>query len=115
MFADDYLKGLSGSTESPELARVLTFNAFSMDVHRYKKRNLQAAGNVVLTFQQQYPELFAGINLDADTYANPFFDDRWHDYNPNTIRQFRQWMQGAGLYGSGAALESYRQSRPILI
>ncbi|MEE9344787.1 MAG: hypothetical protein V3U88_04200 [Methylococcales bacterium] len=110
VFADDYLKGLTGSTESPELARVLTLNAFAEDVHRYKKRNLQAAGKLILRFQQQHPELFVGIGLDADTYANPFFDDRWHDYNPDTIRQFRQWLQGTGLYGSGGVLESYRRT-----
>ncbi|MEE9412767.1 MAG: hypothetical protein V3V22_06905, partial [Methylococcales bacterium] len=113
VFADDYLKGLPGSTESPELARVLTFNAFAKHVHDYKKRNLQAAGKAVRAFQQQHPELFAGISLDADTYTNPFIADRWHDYNPNTIRQFRQWLQGNGLYEPGGELESYRRLNPL--
>ncbi|MEE9423540.1 MAG: hypothetical protein V3V18_01010 [Methylococcales bacterium] len=110
VFADDHLKGLTGSTESPELARVLTLNVFAKDVRRYKKRNLQAAGRVILKFQQQYPELFAGIGLDADTYLNPFFEGHWHDYNPNTIRQFRQWLQGTGVYAPEGVLEKYRKS-----
>ena len=113
VFADDYLKGLSGSTESPELARVLTLNHFANDINRYKKRNLQNAGKLVSNFQHQHPTLFAGINLDADTYANPFFKDRWHDYNPNTIRQFRQWLQGNGIYAPGAALASYRRTNRL--
>jgi hypothetical protein len=108
VFEDDYLKGLPGSMDSPELARVLTLNTFATDVQIYKKRNLQAAGSILRQFQDEHPELFAGINLDADTYANPFFADRWHDYNPDSIRQFRQWLQGSGVYGPEGKLASYR-------
>jgi len=88
---DDYLKQLTGSMESPELARSLTFNAYATANRHYKRRNLQAAGRMVLAFARAHPELFIGIALDADTYMNPFFDEKqWYDYNPGTLRQFRE-------------------------
>jgi hypothetical protein len=45
------------------------------------------------------------INLDSDNYINPWFKERqWYDYNPQTLRQFREWLTGTGPYASGAAL-----------
>ena len=39
------------------------------------------------------------MNLDPDTYVNPFFEERqWYDYNPGTLRQFRHWLAGTGPY-----------------
>ncbi|RFC37585.1 MAG: hypothetical protein DID90_2727553198 [Candidatus Nitrotoga sp. LAW] len=38
---DDSLKKLSGSMESPELGRALTFNIYAVKNRLYKKRNLQ--------------------------------------------------------------------------
>ena len=33
------------------------------------------------------------MNVDPDTYLNPFFEEKqWYDYNPGTLRQFRQWL-----------------------
>ena len=96
---DDYLKHLTGSMDSPELARSLTFNAYAKANRHYKRRNLQAAGRMVLDFARAHPELFIGIALDADTYMNPFFDEKqWYDYNPGTLRQFREWLAGSGPY-----------------
>ena len=44
------------------------------------------------------------MNLDPDTYLNPFFEEKqWYDYNPGTLRQFRQWLAGSGPYASKAA------------
>ncbi len=101
VFADNYLSGLSGSIESPELARSLTYNVFASDVRHYKRRNLSAAARIIAAFAAEYPDLFVGVTLDADTYMNPFFNgEQWFDYNPGTIRQFREWLQGSGVYAS---------------
>ena len=72
VFADDYLKGLAGSTDSPELARSLTYNVYARTVRSYKRRNLQAVAAIVAKFARAHPDLFAGVVLDADTYMNPF-------------------------------------------
>ena len=121
VYPDDYLKQLAGSTASPELARSLTYNVYAADVRRYKKRNLQAAVRIISAFARANPELFVGVNLDADTYMNPFFEQReWFDYNPGTLRQFREWLQGTGPYlGKGERgvpdLTAYRRSRPLTL
>ena len=102
VYTDDYLQHLPGSENSPELARSLTFNAYADKVKYYKKRNLQQVARLIRNFQLQHPHLFVGVTLDPDVYVNPFFESppRLHDYNPNTVRQFREWLQGTGPYGS---------------
>lgn len=118
---DDYLKNLAGAFESPELARALTLNVFARDVRRYKKRNLQQAARLVAAFARDHPELFVGVNLDPDLYVNPFFgESMWFDYNPGTLRQFRDWLAGRGPYageGSDGApdLSGYRRAQPLTL
>jgi hypothetical protein len=118
-FPDDYLKGLAGSTDSPELARTLTYNVHATKVRDYKKRNLQAAARIISDFARKHPDLFIGVVLDADTYMNPFFYSREHfDFNPGMVRQFREWLRGSGPYagrpGSGVPdLSTYRRSQPL--
>ncbi len=114
---DDYLKHLPGATEAPELGRSLTFNVYAAQNRHYKRRNLQAAGRIVAAFAREHPELFAGVNLDPDTYLNPFFEEKqWYDYNPGTLKQFRQWLAGSGPYAGTPApgvpdLSRYRRKR----
>lgn len=97
--ADDYLSHLPGSVHSPELARILSYNIYNKTARAYKKRNLQSAARLIAELERQHPDLVVGINLDADTYINPFFEGKqWYDYNPDTIRQFRHWLQGTGPY-----------------
>ena len=118
---DNYLKDLPGSQEAPELGRSLTFNVYASDVRRYKKRNLQQAGALLVAFARAHPELFVGINLDPDTYLNPFFAEKqWYDYNPGTLRQFREWLAGTGPYAGLPArgvpdLRAYRRARPLTL
>ena len=109
VYPDDLVAGLPGSLTSPELSRVLTLNAYNDTVRMYKKRNLQSAGRRLAEFAAQHPSLFAGINLDADVYLSPFVKGSWHDFNPDTLRQFRDWLGGNGLYADGAILASYRE------
>jgi hypothetical protein len=119
VFARDYLKHLTGSYESPELARSLTYNVYAAKVRRYKKRNLQAAATQVAAFARAHPDLFIGVTLDADTYMNPFFEQKeWFDYNPGTIRQFREWLRGSGPYSGHPQpglpdLSLYRRDTPL--
>jgi hypothetical protein len=116
---DDYLKGLPGSTSSPELARSLTYHVYATKVRAYKRRNLQAAARVIAGFARQYPDLFVGVALDADTYMNPFFRaSKVFDYNPGMLRQFREWLRGTGPYAGqprdGAPdLSAYRRAKPM--
>ncbi len=119
VYPDDYLKMLAGSTTSPELARSLTYNVYATQVRHYKKRNLQAAARLIVDFAREHPDLFVGVNLDADTYMNPFFEQReWFDYNPGMIKQFRHWLRGSGPYAgkpeSGVPdLSHYRRQHPL--
>lgn len=116
---DNHLKDLPGSQEAPELARALTFNVHAREVRHYKKRNLQQAGAVLAAFARDHPELFVGVNLDPDTYLNPFFaEQQWYDYNPGTLRQFREWLSGTGPYAGRTTpevpdLSAYRRARPL--
>ena len=119
VMADDYLKHLPGASAAPELGRSLTFNIYATQNRHYKRRNLQSAGRIVAEFATAHPELFAGVNLDPDTYLNPFFEEKqWYDYNPGTLRQFRQWLAGSGPYAIKPArgvpdLSRYRRARPL--
>lgn len=119
VFADDHLEHLPGSAGSPQLARALTLNVHAGEVRRYKKRNLQQAGRLVQRFAREHPHLFVGINLDPDVYMNPFFESpkHWHDYNPRTLRQFREWLRGSGPYAGGGRpdLSAYRRSQPLTL
>ncbi len=116
---DDYLKSLPGSLDAPQLARSLTFNVYATEVRRYQKRNLQQAGTILARFARTHPDLFVGINLDPDTYLNPFFSEaQWYDYNPGTVRQFREWLAGTGPYAGRAGgalpdLSAYRRPQPL--
>jgi hypothetical protein len=120
VMSDNYLKSLAGSADSPELARVLSYNIFNTKMRHYKRRNLQAAVKIIAGFAKQYPELFVGINLDSDTYMNPFFEGaQWYDYNPDTLRQFRHWLAGTGPYSPAwkekgiANLSAYAREKPL--
>ena len=118
---DDYLKRLPGSQNAPELARSLSFNVYAQKVRYYKRRNLQAAGRIILDFARAHPNLFVGINLDPDTYLNPFFDQQqWYDYNPGTLKQFRHWLAATGPYAGRAEpgvpdLRAYRRARSLAL
>lgn len=121
VFPDDYRKGLTGSTDSPLLSRSLTYNVYARSVRDYKRRNLTAAAKVVARFAREHPELFVGINLDADTYMNPFVQGgHRYDYNPGMLRQFREWLAGTGPYAGhpsdGAPdLSYYRRKTPLTL
>ena len=124
VFPDDYLKKLPGSTNSPELARSLTYNVYASRVRAYKRRNLQAAARVIAAFAREHPDLFVGIALDADTYMNPFYMQsglfKLFDYNPGMLKQFRHWLRGDGPYAGkpepGAPnLIAYRRAEPLTL
>ena len=116
---DDCLRHLPGSQAAPELARALTLNIYAADVRRLKKRNLQQAAQPIVAFLREHSELCIGVNLDPDVYINPFFSEtQWYDYNPGTLRQFREWLAGTGPYaGAGVAplpdLRPFRRERPL--
>ncbi len=118
---DDYLRQLPGSQDAPDLARSLTFNVHAKNVRHYKRRNLQAAGAMIAAFAREHPDLFVGINLDPDTYLNPFFNEaQWYDYNPGTVRQFREWLRGTGPYAGQRSrdvpdLRLYRRKEPLTL
>ncbi len=119
VMADDYLKHLPGAGAAPELGRSLTFNVYATQNRHYKRRNLQSAGRIVAEFAAAHPDLFAGVNLDPDTYLNPFFEEKqWYDYNPGTLRQFREWLAGSGPYANKPDrgvpdLSRYRRTRTL--
>lgn len=119
VMVDDYLTNQAGSYESPQLARSLSLNIYASRARHYKKRNLQQAATVIAQFAREYPDLFIGVNLDHDVYINPFFQgEQWYDYNPETLRQFREWLRGVGPYSPDAAgttldLTRYARAAPL--
>jgi len=119
VMADDHLKHLPGSQAAPELARALTLNVYADEVRRLKKRNLQQAAQPIVEFLREHPQLCVGVNLDPDVYINPFFSEaQWYDYNPGTLRQFREWLAGVGPYaGAGTQplpdLARFRRGLPL--
>lgn len=102
---DTALKGLAASHENPELARMPTLNIYNTKYRAYKKRNLQAA---VRALKERIPAAQFGqisVALDPDNYINPwFFKTQWYDFNPDTLRQFREWLTHTGPYASGGEL-----------
>ena len=121
VFPDDFTKNLVGSTDSPQLGRTLTYNVYAAKVRHYKRRNLQAAASIIAAFGREHPDLFVGVNLDSDTYMNPFFMYKeWFDYNPGMLRQFRHWLAGTGPYAGQPEpgvpdLRSYRRKDPLTL
>ncbi|MEO8847566.1 MAG: hypothetical protein ABI440_02900 [Casimicrobiaceae bacterium] len=117
----DFRKGLAGSTDSPQLSRSLTYNVYNTRVRNYKRRNLLEAARIVAAFAREHPDLFVGVNLDSDTYMNPFpRDGHRYDYNPGMLRQFRDWLAGSGPYAGhptdGAPdLRFYRRPHPLTL
>lgn len=115
----DYFERQPGGHGAPNLARSLTFNVYAAKYRYYKRRNLQAAARTVMRFARDHPELFIGISLDPDTYLNPFFNGtQWYDYNPGTLRQFREWLSGSGPYAGRPMpgvpdLSRYRRRHPL--
>ncbi len=77
---------------------------------RYKRRNLQAAVNGLLTYASlpRYAGRLAALSTDSDTRMNDFYsadlEKRWYaDYNPIAIRQFQLWLEDH--YGDETPLE----------
>ena len=102
---DDALKDLAGATDSPELARMMSLNRYNRRFLDYKKRNLQAAVREIVKFNQTHPAHYVMINLDPDEYINPwFYLTQWYDYNPDTLRQYREWLFHLGPYANGGEL-----------
>jgi hypothetical protein len=121
VMADDHLAHLPGSHDAPELSRALTLNVYASAVRAYKRRNLQQAATHLAAFMRAHDALFVGVNLDPDVYINPFFEEtQWYDYNPGTLRQFREWLAGDGPYAGDAQdgapdLRAYRRERPLTL
>jgi hypothetical protein len=79
--ADDAIKGLSGSTNDPQLARMMCLSIHNKRFRKYKKRNLQQAVRYIMAFQKSHPETIVAINLDPDNKINPWFSwHQWYDY-----------------------------------
>lgn len=106
---DDALKSLAGSHQNPELARMMSLNRYNTRFLSYKKRNFQAAVRRIVEHNRLHPAAIASINLDPDEYINPWFiNKQWYDYNPGSLRQFREWLLHTGPYADGAELAAAR-------
>lgn len=111
---DGALKDLAGATASPELARMMSLNRYNRRFLDYKKRNLQAAVREIVKFNRAHPGNFVMINLDPDEYINPwFYLTQWYDYNPDTLRQYREWLFHLGPYADGGEL-AFSRREPAL-
>lgn len=107
---DDALEHLPGATASPQLARMMSLNRYNKKFLDYKKRNLQAAIRQIVQFMRQHPQIYVAVNLDPDQYINPwFYQTQWYDYNPDTLRQYREWLFHLGPYADGGELAFSRR------
>ena len=107
---DDALEHMPGATESPQLARMMSLNRYNEKFLTYKKRNLQAAIREVVQFIHKHPQIYVAVNLDPDEYINPwFYQTQWYDYNPDTLRQYREWLFHLGPYADGGELAFSRR------
>ena len=114
--ADDALQHLPGATQSPQLARVMSLNRYNTPFRNYKKRNLQAAVREIVRFSKRHPGAYVAITLEPDLYINPwFFLTQWYDYNPDTLRQYREWLFHLGPYADGEELASTRHSPKLTL
>jgi hypothetical protein len=108
---DDALADMPGATSQPQIARMMSLNLYNERFRAYKRRNLEAAVAHIVAHLKRHPRHAVWINLDSDNYINPWFKERqWYDYNPQTLRQFREWLTGSGPYANGAALAGERLS-----
>ncbi|SBW14023.1 hypothetical protein BR10RB9215_C10842 [Brucella sp. 10RB9215] len=102
---DDALKDLPGSIKSPELSRMMSLNIYNEKFRFYKKRNLQAAVKRIMEFRAANPSVDVMISFEPDNKLNPwFYWSQWYDYNPNTLRQFREWLSHSGPYAETGLL-----------
>lgn len=102
---DDALRGLAGSHDNPELARVMNLSIYNQQYRHYKKRNLQAAIKLIADYNRRHPTRPVSVTFDPDLYINPwFYLKQWYDYNPDTLRQFREWLTHTGPYSPDGKL-----------
>lgn len=68
----------------------------------YKKRNLQAASEVVKEFFDRNQHLLASVSTDSESLlSDPFGFVEGHglgDYSEVAIEEWRQWLTGTGIY-----------------
>lgn len=114
--ADDALRNLPGATESPQLARMMSLNRYNSQFLSYKKRNLQAAVRDIVRFTRAHPQTYIAVSLDPDLYINPwFYLSQWYDYNPDTLRQYREWLFHLGPYADGGELAFSRHEPKLTL
>ncbi|MDP2827013.1 MAG: hypothetical protein Q8O37_00240 [Sulfuricellaceae bacterium] len=114
--ADDALEHLPGATKSPQLARMMSLNRYNRKFMGYKKRNLQAAIREIVQFMRKHPQIYIAVNLDPDQYINPwFYQTQWYDYNPDTLRQFREWLFHLEAYADDAEMASRRHEPKLTL
>lgn len=113
---DDALSGLAGSMNNPQLARMMSLNRFNFRFREYKKRNLQAAVREIVRLSRRHSKLHVAVSLDPDEYINPwFYLTQWYDYNPDTLKEFREWLFHLGPYADGGEMAGMRYRSVITL
>jgi hypothetical protein len=93
---------------------MMSLNRYNEKFLAYKKRNLQAAIREIVTFMRKHPQIYVAVNLDPDQYINPwFYQTQWYDYNPDTLRQYREWLFHLGPYADGGELAFSRRETTL--
>ncbi|MDI6689731.1 MAG: cell wall-binding repeat-containing protein [Actinomycetota bacterium] len=90
----------------PGLGRLLTYNNLNTEIRRYQERNFKAAATIIAQFYRERPDLLIGVNTDAEIFMSPFY---YTDYNPDTIREFREFEKakfGGDLSAFNRAMET---------
>jgi hypothetical protein len=76
-----------------------SLSAYNARYRQYKERNLRAAAAWLASFAAGPDgELLVGVSTDSEVLLNLH---PYADYNPLAVREFRDYLAGAGVYGPG--------------
>ncbi|NBC70067.1 fibronectin type III domain-containing protein [Paenibacillus sacheonensis] len=78
----------------------MTYSRKNLKHYAFKKRNLQQVAKRIVQWRAQHPDLFIGVSLDSEDWQYVWDSTRYSDYNPLSIAEWKEWLQGTGIYDS---------------
>ncbi|HZG56583.1 hypothetical protein [Paenibacillus sp.] len=76
----------------------MTYSRKNAKHYAFKKRNVQQAVARIVEWRNANPDLFVGVSLDSEDWQYVWDGTRYSDYNPLSIAEWKEWLQGTGIY-----------------
>lgn len=76
----------------------MTYSRKNIKHYAFKKRNLQQVAKRLIEWRTQNPELLVGVSLDSELWQYVWDSTRYSDYNPLSIAEWIEWLNGTGMY-----------------